>query len=62
MNFPFLKNTLRGARLQECEEGRGDRALLLLCDIFGHSSIAITKQVGSGLQSQGHDGDVCDDV
>lgn len=30
--------------LQECEKGKGDQALLLLCDIFGHSSISITKR------------------
>ena len=30
--------------LQECEKGRGDQALLLLCDVFGHSNIAITKR------------------
>lgn len=30
--------------LQECEKGRGDQALLLLADVFGHSSIAITKR------------------
>lgn len=30
--------------LQECDKGRGDQALLLLCDVFGHSSIAITKR------------------
>ena len=30
--------------LQECDRGRGDQALLLLCDVFGHSSIAITKR------------------
>jgi len=30
--------------LQECDRGRGDQALLLLCDIFGHSSVAITKR------------------
>lgn len=29
--------------LQECRKGRGEHALLLLCDVFGHSSIAITK-------------------
>lgn len=30
--------------LQECEKGRGDQALLLLADVFGHSNIAITKR------------------
>ena len=30
--------------LQECDRGRGDQALLLLCDVFGHSSISITKR------------------
>lgn len=30
--------------LQECDRGRGDQALLLLCDVFGHSSIATTKR------------------
>lgn len=30
--------------LQECAQGRGDQALLLLCDVFGHTSIAITKR------------------
>lgn len=30
--------------LQECEQGRGDQALLLLAEVFGHSSIAITKR------------------
>lgn len=29
---------------QECDRGRGDQALLLLCDIFGHSSVNITKR------------------
>ena len=45
----FSAHTLRktfGRRvwLQECDKGRGDQALLLLCDVFGHSSIAITKR------------------
>ena len=45
----FSSHTLRktfGRRiwLQECDQGRGDQALLLLCDVFGHSSIAITKR------------------
>lgn len=30
--------------LQECDRGRGDQALLLLCDVFGHSSVNITKR------------------
>lgn len=30
--------------LIQCEKGKGDQALLLLCDVFGHSSIAITKR------------------
>lgn len=30
--------------LQECNKGKGDQALLLLCDVFGHSSVAITKR------------------
>ena len=30
--------------LQECKLGRGDQALLLLCEIFGHSNAAITKR------------------
>lgn len=29
---------------QECKKGRGEQALLLLCDVFGHSSVAITKR------------------
>lgn len=29
---------------QECDKGRGDQALLLLQDVFGHSSVAITKR------------------
>ncbi len=45
----FSTHTLRktfGRRVwqQECSKGRGDQALLLLCDVFGHSSIAITKR------------------
>jgi len=45
----FSAHTLRktfGRRvwLQECDKGRGDQALMLLCDVFGHSSIAITKR------------------
>ena len=30
--------------LQECDKGRGDQALLLLADVFGHTSIATTKR------------------
>jgi integrase len=30
--------------LQECEKGCGEQALLLLCDVFGHTSIATTKR------------------
>ena len=30
--------------LRQCEKGKGDQALLLLCDVFGHSSISITKR------------------
>lgn len=30
--------------LQECDRGRGDQALLLLCDVFGHSNISVTKR------------------
>jgi len=30
--------------LQECDKGKGDQALLLLCDVFGHSSVTITKR------------------
>lgn len=30
--------------LQACERGKGDVALQLLCDVFGHSSISITKR------------------
>ena len=45
----FSSHTLRktfGRRvwLQECDKGRGEQALLLLCEVFGHSSIAITKR------------------
>lgn len=45
----FSSHTLRktfGRRvwLQECDKGHGEQALLLLCDVFGHSSIAITKR------------------
>ena len=30
--------------LQECKRGRGEQALVLLQEIFGHTSIAITKR------------------
>lgn len=45
----FSSHTLRktfGRRvwLQECDKGRGEQALLLLADVFGQSSIAITKR------------------
>lgn len=30
--------------MQECEKGRGEQALVLLCDVFGHSSVQITKR------------------
>ena len=45
----FSSHTLRktfGRRvwLQECDKGRGEQALVLLCDVFGHSSIAMTKR------------------
>ena len=30
--------------LQECDKGRGDQALLLLCDVFGHANVATTKR------------------
>lgn len=30
--------------LVECERGRGENALVLLCDVFGHSNVAITKR------------------
>ena len=45
----FSSHTLRktfGRRVweRECDKGRGDQALLLLCEVFGHSSIAITKR------------------
>lgn len=29
---------------QECEKGRGEQALILLQDVFGHSSVSITKR------------------
>ena len=34
----------RRAWMNECKKGRGDQALVLLCDVFGHSSVAITKR------------------
>lgn len=45
----FSTHTLRktfGRRiwLQECRRGRGDQALVLLQEIFGHTSVAITKR------------------
>lgn len=45
----FSSHTLRktfGRRvwLQECDKGRGEQALLLLSDVFGHSSVSITKR------------------
>ncbi len=45
----FSSHTLRktfGRRVweNECDKGNGDHALVLLCDVFGHSSIAITKR------------------
>lgn len=30
--------------LQECGHGKGEQALVLLCDVFGHSSVSITKR------------------
>ena len=30
--------------LAQCERGKGDQALILLCDVFGHSSVPITKR------------------
>lgn len=30
--------------LQQCDKGRGEQALLLLSDVFGHSSVSITKR------------------
>lgn len=29
---------------QECDRNRGEQALLLLSDVFGHSSVAVTKR------------------
>lgn len=45
----FSSHTLRktfGRRvwLVECDKGRGDQALVLLCDVFGHANIATTKR------------------
>jgi len=45
----FSSHTLRktfGRRvwLRECDKGRGEHALLLLSDVFGHSSISTTKR------------------
>lgn len=45
----FSSHSLRktfGRRVwfQECDKGRGEQALLLLADVFGHTSIAITKR------------------
>lgn len=45
----FSSHTLRktfGRRvwLQECDKGRGEQALLLLCDVFGHANVATTKR------------------
>ena len=45
----FSSHTMRktfGRRvwLQECDKGRGEQALVLLCDVYGHSSVAITKR------------------
>lgn len=30
--------------LGQCEKGRGEQALILLCDVFGHSSVSTTKR------------------
>ena len=45
----FASHTLRktfGRRvwLRECEKGNGERALLLLSDVFGHTNISTTKR------------------
>lgn len=45
----FSSHTLRktfGRRvwLNECDRGRGDQALVLLCDVFGHANVATTKR------------------
>jgi len=45
----FSSHTLRktfGRRvwLNECDKGRGDQALVLLCDVFGHANVATTKR------------------
>ena len=38
--------------MQECEKGRGEQALVLLCDVFGHSSVQITKRYLSIRQDE----------
>lgn len=38
--------------LNECERGRGENALVLLCDVFGHSNVAITKRYLGIRQSE----------
>jgi len=30
--------------LNECDNGRGEQALVLLCDVFGHANVATTKR------------------
>ena len=45
----FSSHTLRktfGRRvwLQECDKGRGEQALVLLCDVFSHANVATTKR------------------
>lgn len=45
----FSSHTLRktfGRRVwqNECDKGRGDQALVLLCDVFGHTNVATTKR------------------
>ena len=45
----FSSHSLRktfGCRiwLQECDKGRGDQALLLLAEVFGHANISTTKR------------------
>lgn len=45
----FSAHTLRktfGRRiwLNECDKGRGEQALVLLCDVFGHANVATTKR------------------
>lgn len=45
MSTHSLRKTFgRRVWLNECEKGRGDQALILLCDVFGHSSVSITKR------------------